>query len=45
MEEKNRFLAAQQANHDLQLRELKLKLDKEFSKVVDLQLKLQGLCD
>ncbi|KAK4793823.1 hypothetical protein SAY86_011817 [Trapa natans] len=41
LEEKNHLLSSQQANHDLQLRELKMDLDKEQRKVNDLQLKLQ----
>ncbi|PKI46342.1 golgin candidate 4 [Punica granatum] len=41
LEEKNRYLAALQAKHDLQLRELKMELEKERSNVADMQLKLQ----
>ncbi|KAK4787372.1 hypothetical protein SAY86_011205 [Trapa natans] len=41
LEEKNSLLASQQSNHDIQLRELKMDLDKEHKKVADLQLKLQ----
>ncbi|XP_011023259.1 PREDICTED: golgin candidate 4-like [Populus euphratica] len=41
LEEKNRSLAAMQATHELQIKELRTELEKEHDKLANLELKLQ----
>ncbi|KAJ6940445.1 hypothetical protein NC651_006550 [Populus alba x Populus x berolinensis] len=41
LEEKNRSLAAMQANHELQIKELRTELEKEQDKLANIELKLQ----
>lgn len=42
LEEKNRSLEAMQATHELQIKQLRVELEKERDKLANLQLKLQG---
>ncbi|XP_015584426.1 golgin candidate 4 isoform X2 [Ricinus communis] len=41
LEEKNRLVAAMQATHELQIKQLRLELEKERDKVTNVQIKLQ----
>lgn len=43
LEEKNRSLAALQATHELQIKQLRMELDKERDKLKNINLKLQGI--
>lgn len=42
LEEKNRSLAALQATHELQVKQLRMDLENERKKLGNIQLKLQG---
>ncbi|XP_022757473.1 golgin candidate 3-like isoform X7 [Durio zibethinus] len=43
LEEKNKSLEAVQASHELQIKQLKMELEKERDKLANLQIRLQGI--